>query len=105
MKDCDMNPYSSQTDDLILEDIAVDVGNDTFSQIVVYNDNHNTFDWVIESFVEVLQHTAEQAEQLSIIIHYKGKASVKQAPLIELRPLKSALVERGLSAVIEHMVD
>jgi ATP-dependent Clp protease adaptor protein ClpS len=49
-----------------------------------------------------LDHTPEQAEQLSLIIHFKGKATVKTAPKSVLRPKKDALVERGLSAVIEE---
>ncbi len=71
------------------------------AQLIVYNDDVNTFEWVIECFMEVLNHTFEQAEQLSLIIHFKGKATVKTAPLRVLRPKKDALIERGLSAVIE----
>ncbi len=71
------------------------------SQLVVYNDDFNTFDWVIQCFTEILQHTFEQAEQLSLIIHFKGKATVKTAPYAELKPKKDALIDRGLSAVIE----
>lgn len=100
-----MSVFLSQTDELVLEEIAVSTGNDTVSQIIVYNDDFNTFQWVIDCFVEILKHSAQQAEQLSILIHYKGKAAVKQASLDELRPLKDALVDRGLSAVIEHMAD
>ncbi|MBK7406712.1 MAG: ATP-dependent Clp protease adaptor ClpS [Saprospirales bacterium] len=86
------------------EDVAVaedesDTGD--LSYLVVYNDDHNSFDWVIECFMEVLDHTFEQSEQLALIIHFKGKATVKTAPLQELRPKKDALTERGLSAVIE----
>ena len=100
-----MSSIFSETDELLLEDIAVDSGNDTVSQIVVYNDEFNTFQWVIECFIDILKHSSQQAEQLSIMIHYKGKASVKQASMRELKPLKNALVERGLSAVIETMVE
>ena len=93
------------TDELVIDEIAVDSLTDQVSQIVVYNDDVNTFQWVIECFVDILNHTAQQAEPLSILIHYKGKAAVKRAPLDELRPMKDALVERGLSAVIEHLVE
>ena len=88
-------------DVLLEEEIEEDLGTGEMSQLIVYNDDVNTFDWVIESFVKVLKHTAEQAEQLAIIIHTKGKATVKTAPLKELRAPKDALVDRGLSAVIE----
>ena len=75
------------------------------SQLVVYNDDFNTFDWVIQCFMEVCSHTFEQSEQLSLIVHYKGKAIVKSGNFEKLKPMKDALVERGLSAVIDHMVE
>jgi ATP-dependent Clp protease adaptor protein ClpS len=85
---------------LVEEEIEeTDIG--SHSQLIVYNDDHNTFDYVIECFVDILKHSSEQAEQLSMIIHFKGKATVKTAPHAELKPKKDALVERGLSAVIE----
>ena len=75
------------------------------AQLVVYNDDFNTFDWVIQCFMEVCSHTFEQSEQLSLIVHYKGKAIVKTGNFDKLKPMKDALVERGLSAVIDHMVE
>ncbi len=69
-------------------------------EIVLYNDDVNTFDWVIESLIDVCDHTAEQAEQCSIIVHYKGKCSVKSGSYKELEPRCSSLQERGLSAEI-----
>lgn len=85
------------------EDIAVleDIGMGGISELLVYNDDHNTFDWVIECLVDLCGHTHTQAEQLSLIIHFKGKACVKIAPLDVLRPIKNSLAERGLSVVIE----
>ena len=82
------------------EDLEDDVGK--LSRLVVYNDDHNTFDWVIQCFMDVLNHTFEQSEQLAMIIHFKGKATVKTAPFEELKPPKDALIDRGLSAVIEE---
>ncbi len=73
------------------------------AQLIVYNDDHNTFDWVIECFMEVLSHPQAQAEQLALIIHFKGKATVKTAPKNVLKPKKDALIDRGLSAVIEEL--
>jgi len=90
-----------ETDVAILEEILEDVGNQ--SQLVVYNDDHNTFDWVIKCFTEILEHSFEQAEQLAMIIHFKGKATVKTAVFSELKPKKDALIDRGLSAVIEEI--
>jgi ATP-dependent Clp protease adaptor protein ClpS len=91
--------YAEELEEVLVEDQEIETGN--ISQLVVYNDDVNTFDWVIDSFIEILGHTAEQAEQLSIIIHFKGKATVKTAPMNILRPKKEALVDRGISAVIE----
>jgi len=95
--------YEESAEEVIVEEeITDDTGTGEPAQLIVYNDDVNTFDWVIKSLVSVLRHTSEQAEQLSMIIHTKGKATVKTAPFNELRPKKDALVERGLSAVIEE---
>ncbi|MEP7320550.1 MAG: ATP-dependent Clp protease adaptor ClpS [Saprospiraceae bacterium] len=96
-----MNPLTKYYED---EDVMVDddhVGTDDPSHLVVYNDDVNTFDWVIQCLMEVCGHAFEQSEQLSLLIHFKGKATVKTASFDSLKPLKDALVERGLSAVIE----
>jgi len=71
--------------------------------LVVWNDEVNTFDWVIASLMEVCGHTHEQAEQCAMIIHFNGKYAVKQGEYLKLRPLCEALQERGLSATIEEM--
>jgi ATP-dependent Clp protease adaptor protein ClpS len=86
-----------------LGEVLVEQDQDTglFGQLLVYNDDVNTFDWVILTFVEILKHTSEQAEQLAVLIHYKGKAIVKSGPLDALYRFKEALIDRGLSAVIE----
>lgn len=80
---------------------AIDTLDITSSKLIVLNDEVNTFDWVIQSLMEVLNHTSVQAEQLSLIIHHKGKAVVKTGSFEKLRPFKDALVERGLGAIIE----
>lgn len=84
------------------EDILVDDETATgfSSRLIVYNDEVNTFEWVIECFMDVLGHSSEQAEQLSLIIHYKGKATVKSGARMELIPYCEALQERGLSAEV-----
>lgn len=94
--------FDSQSKEL--EDIVVESINSTGDQaeLIVLNDDYNTFEWVIECFVEVLKHSSEQAEQLAWIIHTKGRASVKLGIFEELRPFKDALVDRGLNAIIEH---
>lgn len=91
--------HSGQEDVLLEEDIEVGVGEP--ADLIVYNDDHNTFDWVMKSFEEILGHTSAQCEQLAMLIHFKGKATVKSAAMAELRPKREALVDRGLSATIE----
>lgn len=68
--------------------------------IVVFNDDVNTFEHVIETFVDILSHSAEQAEQCAWIIHTKGKCKVKNGDYEELEPLCSAILNRGISAEI-----
>ena len=105
-----MNPFYSDYDididveediDIDLENELSDIGTGEAAYLIVYNDDINSFDWVIQSFMEVLNHPPDQAEQLAHIIHFKGKATVKTAPKSVLRPHKDALCERKLSAVIE----
>lgn len=83
-----------------LEQPEVEVQNETLHEIILYNDEVNTFDWVIESLIEVCEHSAEQAEQCSIIVHYRGKCAVKTGTFKELKPKCTNLLERGLSAEI-----
>jgi ATP-dependent Clp protease adaptor protein ClpS len=71
------------------------------SHLVLYNDEVNTFDWVIESLIKVCNHEVEQAEQCAFIVHNNGKCSVKDGAFDVLRPLCEALLDRGLSASIE----
>lgn len=69
-------------------------------QLIVYNDDVNTFDDVIRWFMEILDHQPVQAEQCAFIIHYSGKCSVKTGTWEELQPKAVALLDRGLSAKI-----
>ena len=69
-------------------------------EIVLYNDDVNTFDHVIECLIKYCDHTAEQAEQCAILVHYKGKCTVKTGSIDELKPQCTALLESGLSAEI-----
>lgn len=96
------NPAVEELEDVMLDDELEDLGIGHEARLVVYNDDHNTFEWVIECFIDILGHSHTQSEQLAIIIHFKGKATVKTAPKKILKPLKDGLVDRGLSAVIEE---
>lgn len=73
-------------------------------QIIVWNDEVNTFDWVIITLMEVCGHTQEQAEQCALIIHNNGKYAVKQGTFDELRPMCEAIIDRGINATIEEAV-
>jgi len=68
--------------------------------LVVFNDDINTFDHVTSTLIRVCKHTAEQAEQCTWIIHYKGKCSVKTGSFDELTPMKDAICEAGIDARI-----
>jgi ATP-dependent Clp protease adaptor protein ClpS len=72
----------------------------TQNEIVLYNDDVNTFDYVIETLIHACDHTSEQAEQCSLIVHYKGKCTVKTGLYDDLKPRCSMLLEAGLSAEI-----
>lgn len=87
-----------------LEDILVDdvISSGELAELIVLNDDYNTFEWVIECFMDLLKHTSEQAEQSAWIIHTKGRASVKLGVFEVLKPYREALVDRGLNAIIEH---
>lgn len=70
-------------------------------QLIVWNDEVNTFDWVIETLIEVCHHQQEQAEQCAMIIHTKGKYAVKEGSYEILKPMCDAITERGIGATIE----
>lgn len=70
------------------------------NEIVVFNDDVNTFDHVIDTLIRVCEHTPEQAEQCALIVHYNGKCTVKTGSYDELKPQCSQLLEAGLSAEI-----
>jgi ATP-dependent Clp protease adaptor protein ClpS len=69
--------------------------------LIVWNDEVNTFEWVIETLIEVCGHSENQAEQCSMIIHTKGKYAVKEGSYDALKPMCDAITERGIGATIE----
>jgi ATP-dependent Clp protease adaptor protein ClpS len=82
-----------------IDDVLVDT-TDPF-HLIVWNDEVNTFEWVIESLMEVCDHSYEQAEQCAYIIHYKGKYAVKHGSYENLKPMCDAITERGIGATLE----
>lgn len=68
--------------------------------LVVFNDDINTFDHVIQTLIEVCHHTPEQAEQCTWIIHFKGKCTVKKGSWSELVSMRQAICDRGIQAEV-----
>ncbi len=81
--------------------IATEIEEHTGCRLIVHNDDVNTFDWVIISLVEICKHTEEQATQCAYIIHTKGKYAVKEGDRHKLKPMKEALIDRGINATLE----
>jgi ATP-dependent Clp protease adaptor protein ClpS len=70
-------------------------------ELILYNDDFNTFDWVIESLMDVCNHESIQAEQCAFIVHFTGKCSVKTGDFSILEPLQRELSNRNLTCDIE----
>jgi ATP-dependent Clp protease adaptor protein ClpS len=83
-----------------LVDVMEAVETTDLMDLVVFNDDFNTFDHVINTLIKVCKHTNEQAEQCTIIIHYKGKCPVKNGSFEFLKPLRQAICEAGIDARI-----
>ncbi len=92
--------FSFQTD----HDQQIDLEDEVELQhkLILHNDNHNTFEWVIETLVDVCKHNPVQAEQCSLLIHNKGKYAVQHGPFETLKQMKDAITERGINATIEQ---
>ncbi|MBM1106286.1 ATP-dependent Clp protease adaptor ClpS [Aurantibacter crassamenti] len=88
------------TNERILEEVLVEEETVKQNEIVLFNDDVNTFDHVIDTLVDVCEHSPEQAEQCSLIVHYKGKCTVKTGEYDDLKPRCSRLLKAGLSAEI-----
>ena len=86
------------TKEKILEEVDVLEQEINQHEIVLYNDDVNTFDFVINSLISVCDHSAEQAEQCTWLVHFKGKCTVKTGEFDDLKPRCSKLLELGLSA-------
>jgi ATP-dependent Clp protease adaptor protein ClpS len=82
--------------ELLLEEF-VDVEE---SELVVFNDDFNTFEHVTKILIKVCNHTQEQAEQCTLIIHYKGKCAVKKGSREKLKPMCQAILDAGIQAAI-----
>ena len=84
----------------IAEEIVEAVENVDIKNLMIFNDDYNTFDHVIDTLIKVCNHTPEQAEQCTWIIHFKGKCSVKKGAYEILKPMREAICDRGIDARI-----
>ena len=82
-------------EEVLLEEQITDV-----HDLVVYNDEVNTFDHVIETLMNICEHSPEQAEQCTLIIHHKGKCSVKNGEFEFLKELRALICQKGISAEV-----
>ncbi len=88
------------TKEKVSEELLLDEETVKQNEIVLFNDEVNTFEHVIYTLIDVCEHTTEQAEQCSLIVHYKGKCTVKTGEYKDLEPRCSKLLQAGLSAEI-----
>ena len=89
------NPQGLENTDFDTAEITQDE-----KSIVIYNDDFNTFEHVIDTLIRVCKHTKEQAEQCTWLVHYKGKCSVKNGDYDILLPMRNAIREAGIDAKI-----
>ena len=82
------------------EDVDVLEMEDEVYKLVLWNDDINTFDFVIECLIKICGHSLEQAEQCTILVHYKGKCTVKTGSLELLKPMHEKLISKGLTSEI-----
>ncbi len=93
-----IKPY---TQEAFETDLLIDESN--ICQLIVWNDEITTFDWVITTLIEICGHSQEQAEQCAMIIHTKGKYAVKDGAYELLKPMCDAITERGIGATVEQL--
>ena len=95
-----MSPSTSTQYEQEIDTLTLD-GN--YCSLVCWNDDVNSFEWVIESLIDICGHTKEQAEQCAIIIDSKGKYAVKEGSYEVLKPMCDAITDRGINATVEIM--
>tara|TARA_B100000768_G_C11267795_1_gene371889 strand:- start:1768 stop:2145 length:378 start_codon:yes stop_codon:yes gene_type:complete len=95
------NAIKSSTESEVAEEIALETLTTEGWSLVLYNDEHNTFDHVIDMLISICEHDAMQAEQCALMVHFKGKCSVMSGTYDELEPKCSKLLHADLTAEIE----
>lgn len=81
--------------------IEIATASDVFD-LIMYNDDVHTFDFVIESLIDICEHTPMQAEQCTILIHHKGRCAVRSGSFDDMAKMRAALCQQGLSAEVEN---
>ena len=94
-----LNTIFEDTELLVEEEISVDSEN--YNNLVLYNDDWHSFDYVIDALIDICKHDNFQAEQCAFITHTKGKCDVKSGVYKKLKSMKDRLIERELTAAIE----
>ncbi len=84
-------------------DVAIATELASSYSLIVWNDEVNTFEWVIETLVKICHHNTEQAEQCAMLIHTQGKYAVKKGEYDTLKPMCDAITDRGIGATIEEI--
>lgn len=96
-----MNPFNESTRPRKEEEQDVVTEITSSYSLIVWNDEVNTFEWVIETLIKICGHTTEQAEQCAMFIHIKGKYAVKKGAYEILKPMCDGITNRGIGATIE----
>jgi len=91
--------FETELEELV--EVAEESDEGKVNDLVVHNDDYNTFDHVINTLIKVCKHDATQAEQCTYIIHFKGKCAVKKGTFKELKPMREGICEAGIKATIE----
>ncbi len=94
-----MSDFTKQRPQLVEEQDTLVIEQEE-RELIVFNDDYNTFDHVIDTLIKVCEHSPEQAEQCTLIIHYKGKCTVKYGSYEFLKPMREGICDRGISAEI-----
>ncbi|MGW8121573.1 ATP-dependent Clp protease adaptor ClpS [Roseivirga echinicomitans] len=90
--------FSYQEEELV--ELLEKTTDEELCDLVVFNDDFNTFEHVINTLIKVCNHSAEQAEQCTMLIHYKGKCTVKNGSLTELKPMCESILSAGITATV-----
>ena len=91
-----MNHTLKEKEELQVADVETNNG----YKLILYNDDYHTFDYVIDSLIKICKQTPEQAEQCTVLVHYKGKCVVKNGTREALMPMHQALLGQSLTSEI-----